>query len=66
MGTALSTTGNRHHTLHRLFSSYAHTIILLWAHERRKGYSNEKRVCGVYCQWFSMPCPFIPNAATTT
>jgi hypothetical protein len=21
---------------------------------------------GVYCQWYSMPCPFIPNAATTT
>ena len=54
--------------VHTLFSSYAHTIILLWAHEGRKGYSNEKRVCGVrcvYCPWYSMPCPVIPNAATT-
>jgi hypothetical protein len=31
---------------------------------RRNGYSND-RVCGVYCQWYSMPCLFIPNAATT-
>jgi hypothetical protein len=35
--------------------------------ERLNGYSNETGcVVFIHCQWYSMPCPFIPNAATTT
>ena len=37
-----------------------HNALLLRAH-----HPSPDRVCGVYCQWRSMPCPFIPNAATT-
>ncbi len=37
-----------------------HNALLLRAHHH-----SPDRVCGVYCQWRSMPCPFIPNAATT-
>jgi hypothetical protein len=39
-----------------------HTVLLLRAHLAKP----MKSVCGVYCQWYSMPCPFTPKAATTT